>query len=149
LGYLRVTRHLPRVAQGTARPKQRSGGQDTKAKEKGSSGDRALVCPSVSFWIVEHCLFTHKNLLCAPAGCATMASPTFPMAESSPSGIGLSRENEHSHAPMIKPEEIVSLHLHPQFQPLSFALAYLLRNMIGQTQTDTHKHDREKADVLG
>jgi hypothetical protein len=30
LGYLRATRHLPRVARGLARPKQRSGGQDTE-----------------------------------------------------------------------------------------------------------------------
>ena len=29
-GYLRVTRHLPHVAWGTARPKQRSGGLDTE-----------------------------------------------------------------------------------------------------------------------
>ena len=56
-----------------------------------------------------------------------MASPTFPLAEPSPSGIGLSRDNEHSHVPMIKPEEIVSLHLHPQFQPLS--LAYPLQDI--------------------
>jgi hypothetical protein len=45
----------------------------------------------------------------------------WPMAEPSPPGIGLSRENEHSHVPVIKPEETVSLHLHPQFQPLSLA----------------------------
>ena len=30
LGFLRATRHLPRVARGTARPKLRSGGQDTE-----------------------------------------------------------------------------------------------------------------------
>jgi hypothetical protein len=63
------------------------------------------------------------------------------MAEPSPSGIGQSRENEHSHEPMIKPEEIVSLHLHPQFQPLSLAsaLAYPLQEQDTDTNTDTER----------
>jgi len=34
LGFLRATCHLPRVARGTARPKLRSGGQDTKGMRR-------------------------------------------------------------------------------------------------------------------
>jgi hypothetical protein len=50
---------------------------------------------------------------------AAMAPPTSPMRGMSLPGVGRSIDNHCNDEPLIKPEEIVSLYLHPQFQPMS------------------------------